>query len=96
MLNEQEKDKKATLFMEYEGYLKNEEVARRQRSRALWLKEGDRNIKFFHQTTNIHKRCNNIYQLEVKGELITEPNIIKEETISFYKKMYVESEDCRP
>ncbi|KAG5628723.1 hypothetical protein H5410_000440 [Solanum commersonii] len=46
VLTEEVIGKKATLFMEYEGCLKNEEVAWRQRSRALWLKEGDRNTSF--------------------------------------------------
>ncbi|KAG5577177.1 hypothetical protein H5410_057311, partial [Solanum commersonii] len=82
--------------MEYEGCLKNEKVAWRQRSRALWLKEGDRNTKFFHQTANAHKRYNHIDQLEVQGETITEPDRIKEEIISFYKKMYIEPEGWRP
>jgi len=96
ILTEEEIEKKPTLFMEYEGCLKNEEVAWRQRSRALWLKEGDRNTKFFHQTANAHKRYNHIDQLEVQGENITEPNRIKEEIISFYKKMYIEPEGWRP
>jgi len=95
-LTEEEIAKKATLFMEYEGCLKNEEVAWRQRSRALWLKEGDRNTKFFHQTANAHKRYNHIDQLEVQGETISEPNRIKEEIISFYKKLYTEPEEWRP
>ncbi|KAG5598653.1 hypothetical protein H5410_030023 [Solanum commersonii] len=77
-LTEEEIAKKATLFMEYEGCLKNEEVAWRQRSRALWLKKGDRNT------------------LEVQGETISEPNRIKEEIISFYKKLYTEPKEWRP
>ncbi|XP_049351941.1 uncharacterized protein LOC125816378 [Solanum verrucosum] len=96
ILTEEEREKKATHFMEYEGCLKNEEVAWRQRSRAWWLKEGDRNKKFFHQTANAHKRYNHIDQLEVQGETIIEPDRIKEEIISFYKKMYIELEGWRP
>lgn len=37
---------KATTFMECVECLKNEEMARRQRSTAFWIKEGDRNTKF--------------------------------------------------
>ncbi|XP_047270577.1 uncharacterized protein LOC124899657 [Capsicum annuum] len=85
-LTEEEIAKKATLFMKYERCLKNEEVAWRQRSRTLWLKGRDRNTKFFYQTANVHKRYNHIDQLEVQGETITDPNRIKEEVISFYKK----------
>lgn len=92
-LTEEEIAKKATIFIEHEGCLKNEEVAWRQRSRALWLKEGDRNTKFFHQTANARKRYNHIDQLKVQGTTIAEPNSTKEEIISFYKKLYREPED---
>ncbi|XP_070016488.1 uncharacterized protein LOC142182619 [Nicotiana tabacum] len=64
-LTEEESVRKAATLMEIEEQLKNEEIVWRQKSRALWLKEGDRNTKFFHRTANAHKRNNNIDQLMI-------------------------------
>ncbi|WMV33461.1 hypothetical protein MTR67_026846, partial [Solanum verrucosum] len=41
--------------MEYEELVKNEDISWRQKSRTLWLKEGDMNTKFFHKMANAHK-----------------------------------------
>lgn len=49
----------------------------------LWLKEGDNNTKFFHNTANAHKKSNCIDQLEVQGEIVKEPDRVKEEIIQF-------------
>lgn len=95
-LTEDESVKKTSLLMEYEEHIKNEEIAWRQRSRALWLKEGDRNTKFFHITANAHKRSNNIDQLVTHGETIELPDRIKSEIIDFYKILYTKAEGWRP
>ncbi|RVX19153.1 putative ribonuclease H protein [Vitis vinifera] len=44
-----------------------EEISWRQKSRALWLKEGDSNTKFFHRMANARRRGNFISSLTVKG-----------------------------
>ena len=42
----------------YKKWALLEEVSWRQKSREIWLKERDRNTKFFHQMANAHRRRN--------------------------------------
>lgn len=44
-------------------YLKQEESTWRKKRRALWLKEGDRNIKFFHKVANHRREKNAIWRI---------------------------------
>ena len=44
-----------------------EETSWRQKSREIWLKEGDRNTSFFHKMANSCKRRNNIERIRIKG-----------------------------
>ncbi|XP_016487802.2 uncharacterized protein LOC107807866 [Nicotiana tabacum] len=96
MLTEEESVRKAATLMEIEEQLKNEEIAWRQNSRALWLKEGDRNTKFFHRTANAHKRNNNIDQLMIRQEVVKDPDRIEVEITEFYNELYKEPEEWRP
>jgi hypothetical protein len=53
-----------------------EEISWRQKSRALWLREGDKNTRFFLHLANSHRRHNSISTLLVNGELTLESNVI--------------------
>ncbi|KAH0658710.1 hypothetical protein KY289_027458 [Solanum tuberosum] len=96
VLTEEEITKKAAVLLEYEDLIKKEEIAWRQRSRILWLKEGDKNTKFFHKMAKSHRRYNNIDQLMIQGEVTHEPAEIEGEIITYYKKLYTEPIPWRP
>lgn len=87
---------RVVLAVEFEGNAEREEIAWRQRSRALWLKEGDLNTKFFHRTANCHRRCNNIDRLLVNGECLGDPEVINEGIVKFYQSLYTVTETWRP
>ncbi|WMV44404.1 hypothetical protein MTR67_037789 [Solanum verrucosum] len=95
-LEEREIASRLALTMEFEDIAKHEEIAWRQRSRALWLKQGDRNTSFFHRTANQHRRINSIDKLKVNGVEIAEPEEIKKEIVEYYERLYTESEEWRP
>ncbi|WMV38388.1 hypothetical protein MTR67_031773 [Solanum verrucosum] len=78
-------------MLKYEELIKKEEISGRQKSRALWLKEGDKNTKFFHKIAKAHRRYNNVDQLMIQGELNQEPSRIKGEIVEYYKRLYKES-----
>jgi hypothetical protein len=73
-----------------------EEVSWRQKSRVLYLKEGDNNTKFFHKMANSHRRRNQIKCIEVDGTRFEEEPDIRNQVVHFYKSLYQENEEWRP
>jgi hypothetical protein len=71
-----------------------EEISWRQKSRALWLREGDKNTRFFHRLANLHRRHNSISSLLIYGELSSEPDSIADCITQFYHNLFTEV-DCR-
>lgn len=92
-LEEGELASRLALTMEFEYIAKHEETAWKQRSRALWIQQGDRNTSFFHRTANQHRRINSIDKLKVNGVEITEPEEIKNEIVEYQERFYTESEE---
>jgi len=66
-----------------------------QKSRALWLKQGDTNSKYFHASIKWRRLRNEIkgIQCHNSGNWVEEPNAVKEMVKEFYKKNMTAIED---
>jgi len=53
------------LWKEFQIVALKEEIFWKQRVRVRWLKEGDRNTKFFHKVASHHRNSNGIYGLMI-------------------------------
>ena len=81
---------------ELERSFLQEEISWNQKSRALWLQEGDKNTKFFHRITNSHRRYNSISSLMINGVLSTDKETISTGITQFYQDLYQEGGSRRP
>lgn len=70
-----------------------EEIYLRQRSRAIWLKAGYRNTKFFHMTSLKHKAVNRITRLIVENNTLLNKDEIRDEVVRFFKKLLSSNKD---
>jgi hypothetical protein len=70
-LGVEEKMKKVEVVSELERSTLMEEVSWRQKSRVLWLREGDNCTKFFHIMVNSNRRNNFIDSLLIGGTIST-------------------------
>ena len=93
-LEEEEARKKAREI--YKKWVLLEEVSWRQKSREIWLKEGDRNTRSFHQMANAHRRRNQLTRVKVNGRWFTEESEIKEEVSRAFQGLLADPGDWKP
>lgn len=81
------------LMIELAEWLTRSEVLWRQKSRELWLKFGDKNSRFFHLSTVIQRRWNNIDAIKiVDGTWITNARQIRHIFQEGFKNIFIEEQ----
>ena len=82
----------------YKNWAALEEISWRQKSREIWLKEGDRNTNFFFfpKMANMHRRLNHISRIKVSGIWLNEEMEIKERVLNAYKNLFFDEGEWRP
>ncbi|KAK1310988.1 hypothetical protein QJS10_CPA08g00605 [Acorus calamus] len=95
-LTEEERRRRLQSRMDYAEVLKQEEIEWRQRSKALWLKAGDNNTRYFHKMASIRKRSNRISQLLVDDVLIENENDIGIALADHFQKAFKKDRGWRP
>ena len=83
-----EERKERTLAKEeYKSWAVLEEISWRQKSRELWLKDGDKNTGYFHKMTNAHRRSNCLRRIRINGKMIEKEVDIKDGLIDAFKNL---------
>ncbi|PWA50906.1 RNA-directed DNA polymerase, eukaryota, Reverse transcriptase zinc-binding domain protein [Artemisia annua] len=60
----------------------------KQKSRVKWASLGDENTSFFHGVVNGRKAKNVIPGLEINGEWVSKPKIVKREVLRFFRQHF--------
>ncbi|XP_068309652.1 uncharacterized protein [Pyrus communis] len=77
------------LISEYNEVLNEEAIFWHQKSRLMWLQEGDRNTNFFHLTTIVRRRRNRIEGLiNNQGSWISEPSNLKKLAAEYFQTIF--------
>jgi hypothetical protein len=81
------------LLSQLEQRRQQEEILWKQKSRVQWLKEGEKNTKFFHRTMIHRRHINRITHLEDEhGNLLRENSRIEEELTRHYQNLMTENQ----
>jgi hypothetical protein len=74
--------------------LKEKEEIWRQRSRAIWIKSGDQNTKFFHNFANFRRNRKFIWEItDEMGQLQMGQKNIMDAAKTYFKNFFNESNE---
>ena len=81
---------------DFKEWVDLEEVSWRQKSREIWLKEGDRNTGFFHRMANSHRRRNSISSISINGRRLVKEAEVKEGLVGAFQSLLSASNNWCP
>ncbi|PKI36129.1 hypothetical protein CRG98_043481 [Punica granatum] len=91
------KEQEENLLADLEENLIIKDLIWRQKSRELWLKDGDRNTKFFHLSTVIRRRANQIVAIkDDNGEWSQDHEVIGEYFLRKFQDLFNTSNPAIP
>ncbi|KAL6211599.1 hypothetical protein ACLB2K_016822 [Fragaria x ananassa] len=91
--NDSDQSEKLQLCQRLNELMSIDEVYWRQRSRAIWLKDGDRNSKFFHKSASNRRKKNKLKGLyDRQGVWQNTPQGIEEVVISYFQDLFARQE----
>jgi hypothetical protein len=90
-LTKELKAQEETVNQQLEARKRQEEILWKQKSRIQWLKEGERNTKFFHRTVIHRRHSNKITRLiSAAGETIHSHEDMESTLIEYYQDLLTE------
>jgi len=93
--NETERTMELGLIKELVQLEKQEELSWQQKFRQLWLKEGDRNMSFFHKSIIQNHQQNRITLRTQAGQVVEKQNELEQHLIQFYSELLHETNEER-
>ncbi|XP_057453712.1 uncharacterized protein LOC130745452 [Lotus japonicus] len=84
------------LISDFWGVLKHHESLLCQKARSKWVKEGDRNSKFFHSSIKWRRKTNSIVGIMVDGSWEEDPARVKVEAKRFFEAKFSSTQRACP
>ena len=81
---------------DYKKWALLEKTSWKQKSKEIWLKEGDKNTRFFHKMAHARARRNLLTKVKIKGVTLTDENKIWAGVCRAYQSLLSESGNWRP
>ena len=80
---------------EFKTWALLEEIMWRQKSREVWLKERDRNTRFFYKIANSHRNHNEVTKLKINEIWFREGHDLKQGVVDAFQTLLSDQGDWR-